>query len=91
MHHPFDPESNVLLEIRLKSQRFVQCLFGMFTLAFALLGLCAHVAPHHLAVDGWAGVEIAHTFLALAALYLVCLLVWEHIYPVSVRCEPDDM
>jgi hypothetical protein len=67
-------------EIRLRSQKFVQLVFGGFTLFFVTLALVAHHAPDVLALSASEPKQIADTFLFLAAAYALCLLAWEHIY-----------
>ncbi|MGE5267316.1 MAG: hypothetical protein ACM3L9_08120 [Deltaproteobacteria bacterium] len=76
------PEGDIIAEMRLRSQRFVQVVFAAFTLGFTALALVAHHAPHVLALSGDEPEKIARTFLCLAAGYAVCLLVWERIYVV---------
>lgn len=75
-------ESEVIGEMRLRSQRFVQVVFGAFTIFFTLLALVAHHTPDALALTGDEAGHIGRTFLCLAAGYAICLLVWERIYTV---------
>lgn len=81
MNHDIDDE--VISEIRLRSQRFVQVIFAAFTLAFAALGLVAHHTPEWLALVEGQPRQVADTFLVIAAAYAVCLYAWEHIYTVQ--------
>ena len=76
------PETEIIGEMRLRSQKFVQIVFAAFTLFFTALALLAHHAPDALALSGGEPDQIARTFLCLAAGYAVCLLVWERIYVV---------
>jgi hypothetical protein len=76
------PEADIIGELRLRSQRFVQVVFAAFTLFFTALALVAHHAPDALTLSGDEPDQIARTFLCLAAGYAVCLLVWERIYVV---------
>lgn len=74
-------EDEVIGELRLRSQRFVQIVFCGFTVLFAALALIAHHSPETLALADAQPRQIADTFLVLSAAYAVCLLVWERIYP----------
>jgi hypothetical protein len=73
-------DAEIIGDIRLRSQRFVQVVFGAFTLFFTALALLAWHSPEVLGLSGEEPGEIARTFLCLAAGYAVCLLVWERIY-----------
>jgi hypothetical protein len=73
-------KDEVIGEIRLRSQKFVQFVFCGFTLFFVALALVAHHAPEALALSASEPRQIADTFLFLAAAYALCLLVWENIY-----------
>lgn len=73
-------EAEIIGEMRLRSQRFVQVVFGAFTIFFTVLALVAHHSPGTLALTGDEAGQIGRTFLCLAAGYAVCLLVWERIY-----------
>jgi hypothetical protein len=75
-------EDQVIDEIRMRSQRFVQIVFCGFTVVFAGLALVAHHAPHWLALVDAQPRQVADTFLVLSAAYAVCLFIWEHIYDV---------
>ncbi len=83
MTHDPGPRDDVLVEIRAKTQRFVQLLFAAFTIGFVTLALTAHYSPDKMGLEGVQAVQIADTFLVLSGLYLVCLLIWEHIYPIE--------
>ncbi len=79
----FDDERSddqVIGELRLKSQRFVQIVFCGFTVLFAALALVAHHAPGMLALADAQPRKIADTFLVLAAAYALCLFAWERIF-----------
>jgi hypothetical protein len=75
-------EDELIDEVRLRSQKFVQTVFCGFTVLFAVLALVAHHAPEWLALADAQPRQIADTFLVLAAAYAVCLFVWERIYTV---------
>jgi len=80
MRDPIDDE--LIDDLRLRSQRFVQIVFCGFTVLFATLALVAHHTPETLALADAEPRQIADTFLVLAAAYAVCLFVWERIYAV---------
>ena len=79
-----DAEDDVIDDIRLRSQRFVQIVFTAFTLVFAGLALVAHHAPDWLALTGGEPRQVADTFLVLSAAYVLCLLLWERVFAVRV-------
>ena len=75
-------EDELIGELRLRSQKFIQIVFCGFTVLFAVLALVAHHSPETLALADAQPRQIADTFLVLAAAYAVCLVVWERIYVV---------
>lgn len=75
-------EDDVIAEVRLRSQKFVQIVFCGFTVLFAVLAVVAHHWPEFLALADAQPRRIADTFLVLAAAYAVCLFIWERIYAV---------
>lgn len=66
--------------IRLRSYRFVQTVFVIFTLTFAALGLAAHHAPGVLPLSSAEPKLIADSFLFLASAYALTLFVWDWVY-----------
>ena len=83
-----DEDDEIIAEVRLRSQRFVQVVFCAFTLVFSGLALVAHHSPEWLALIDGEPRQIADTFLVLAAGYVVCLFAWEHLYATGDR--PDE-
>lgn len=75
-------EDELIGELRLRSQKFIQIVFCGFTVLFATLALIDHHSPETLALADAQPRQIADTFLVLAAAYAVCLFVWERIYVV---------
>ncbi len=75
-------DDELIGELRVRSQKFVQIIFCGFTVLFAALALIAHHSPETLALADAQPRQIADTFLVLAAAYAVCLFVWERIYVI---------
>jgi hypothetical protein len=69
-----------LRDLRVRSQKFIQSVFGFFALVFLALGLVVHHAPDALGFSGELLPDIAQSFLFMGVGYTVTLLLWEWLH-----------
>lgn len=79
MNHS-NEDADIVAEVRERSRRFVQSVFGGFALLFAVLALAAHNAPSIFTLPASEMPRIATAFLFLSSAYTLTIFVWDWLF-----------
>ena len=75
-----DDDQRKIIAIRAHSRRFIETVFGFFSLTFLATALFAHHAPEMFALDGSEPHAIASGCLFLGLTYAATMYVWEWLF-----------
>lgn len=75
-----DNDQREIIAVRAHSLRFIETVFGLFSLTFLATALVAHHAPDTFALDPSEPNAIASGCLFLGLAYAVTMYVWEWLY-----------
>lgn len=73
-------DAEIIAHVRERSRRFVQSVFGGFSLLFAVLALAAHGAPNVFSMPADEMPRIATAFLFLSSAYTLTIFVWDWLF-----------